>query len=65
VADPRHTAKVLLNEARVRRNTPFAAVLLRWAKSARTRGRALSLPVSSNPTQLDLFNAQGGGHGSS
>lgn len=50
-------ARVFLREARARRKTPFAAVLLQWAANARrgaSEGRAAER-VTSAPAQLDLF----------
>lgn len=45
----RHYARVLLTQARIRRGQEFAAVLLDWARNARTRSNAQRAP------QLDLF----------
>lgn len=70
MADHRHTARVLLNEARARRGTAFAATLLRWAKNARARSllgpppAPAPAPASRKPIQPDLFNTNGGSDGS-
>lgn len=53
----KHTARVLLHEARARRVTAFSHVLLRWAGNARRRAAA-AIPQPDPPTpaaQLDLF----------
>lgn len=61
MADPaaKHTARVLLHEAKARRGTPFSNVLLRWAANARRRAAARPAPAASllpaAPAQLDLF----------
>jgi len=52
-----YQARVFLREARARRSTPFAAVLLQWAANARRRAntaRAVER-AASKPAQLDLF----------
>lgn len=58
----KHTARVLLHEARARRGTAFSHVLLRWAGDARRRAdAALPQPTavverrSALPAQLELF----------
>lgn len=43
-----HCAKVYLNEARRRRGTPFAHVLIEWAGNCRRRAMSL-------PKQRELF----------
>lgn len=52
-----HQARVFLREARARRSTPFAAVLLQWAANARRRARDARAAerVAAKPAQLDLF----------
>ncbi len=58
----KHTARVLLHEARARRGTAFSHVLLRWAGNARRRAAAalpqptaVVEPRSALPAQLELF----------
>ncbi|MDX3932646.1 MAG: hypothetical protein QHC77_12000 [Stenotrophomonas sp.] len=58
----KHTARVLLQEARARRGTPFSDVLLRWAGNSRQRASAAitqSLEEArqppTTPAQQDLF----------
>ncbi|KIP87493.1 hypothetical protein SN15_02055 [Stenotrophomonas maltophilia] len=56
----KHTARVLLQEARVRRGTPFSDVLLRWAGTARRRAEAAATAAASilaDPAQQDLFHS--------
>ncbi|MDR6094947.1 hypothetical protein QE373_002244 [Stenotrophomonas sp. SORGH_AS321] len=56
----KHTARVLLHEARVRRGSPFSDVLLRWAGNARRRAEAAATAAASvlaSPVQQDLFPA--------
>jgi len=50
----KHTARVLLHEARARRGTAFSHVLLRWAGNARRRA-AETAPTATAPTQQELF----------
>jgi len=58
VVDPaaraKHTARVLLHEARARRGTAFSHVLLRWAGNARRRA-AEAAPIPTTPAQQELF----------
>lgn len=58
MADPigrtKHTARVLLHEARARRGTAFSHVLLRWAGNARRRA-AEAAPTLTTPAQQELF----------
>jgi hypothetical protein len=51
---PKHTARVLLHEARARRGTAFSHVLLHWAGNARRRA-AETAPTPTTPTQQELF----------
>ncbi|PKH71828.1 hypothetical protein CXF96_16715 [Stenotrophomonas sp. Betaine-02u-21] len=57
----KHTARVLLHEARVRRGAPFSDVLLRWAGNARQRAAAVITQAleedrqTRTPAQQDLF----------
>ena len=57
---PKHTARVLLHEARARRGSAFSHVLLRWAGNALRRAVAAIAPPtakerSAPAAQLDLF----------
>lgn len=58
MADPtdrtKHTARVLLHEARARRGTAFSHVLLRWAGNARQRA-VKAAPIPTTPAQQELF----------
>ncbi|MGV6491332.1 hypothetical protein ACTUVK_000495 [Stenotrophomonas rhizophila] len=58
----KHTARVLVHEARARRGTSFSHVLLRWAGIARRRAAAAHPqpaaevePRSALPAQLEPF----------
>lgn len=57
----KHTARVLLHEARIRRGAPFSDVLLRWAGNVRQRAASAitqsleEARQAPTPTQQDLF----------
>jgi len=54
ITQHKHTARVLVHEARARRGTSFSHVLLRWAGNARRRA-ATTAPFAHESAQQELF----------